>query len=134
MQTMVLQGDTAAPLIILVEDDVSVREALSFALRIEGFRVQVFSAAEPLLANLLADEIACLVCDHHLPGMSGMDALSRARESGLRCPAILITTQPKPDVRATAQQFGARILEKPLLGGELPAVIREMLTQAPDHP
>lgn len=115
------------PLIILVEDDVSVREALSFALRIEGFRVQVFSAAEPFLANLPSLEPACLVCDHHLPGVSGMDALAQVREQGLTCPAILITTQPKTDVRATAQQFGARILEKPLLGGELPAVIREML-------
>ena len=62
--------------------------------------------------------------------MSGMDALARAREQGLDCPAILITTQPKADVRATAQQFGARILEKPLLGGDLPAVIREMLDSA----
>ncbi|HZZ69068.1 MAG TPA: response regulator [Phenylobacterium sp.] len=118
---------TPAPLILLIEDDASVREALTFALTIDGFRVEVHESAERLLEQADLPAPACLVLDHHLPGTPGADALARFRELGLACPAILITTQPKPEVRAAAARLGARILEKPLLGGELPAAIREML-------
>lgn len=116
-----------APLIVLIEDDASVREALTFALRIEGFLVEVHENADELLQSAQAPKAACLVLDHHLPGASGAEALAVLRHRGLECPAILITTQPKADVRIAAARLKARILEKPLLGGELPAAIREML-------
>jgi FixJ family two-component response regulator len=119
--------DTSEPLILLVEDDASVREALAFALKIEGFRVEVHETAEMLLLGGAGVRAACLVFDQNLPGMSGIDALSELRGRGLACPAILITTQPKPDVQAIAAQLGAQILEKPLLGGALPAAIRALL-------
>ena len=121
------QTPTAGPLIILVEDDASVRQALTFALRIEGFRVDVHDSAEALLQAAELPDAACLVLDQNLPGALGADALVELRRRGLACPAILITTQPKPDVRAAALRLDARILEKPLMGGELPCVIRQML-------
>ncbi|HEY3948774.1 response regulator [Phenylobacterium sp.] len=119
--------DTAAPLILLVEDDASVRQALTFALRIEGFAVEVHETAESMLERGSLDVAACVVIDHHLPGVSGIEALSEARWRGHACPAILITTQPKPEVRTAAARLKAQILEKPLLGGELPALIRQIL-------
>lgn len=125
---MAFETETAAPLIVLVEDDASVREALTFALRIEGFQVEVHDTAESLLVGGNLGGAACLVLDHHLPGISGAEALGELRWRGHACPAILITTQPKPDVRAAAERLKARILEKPLLGGELPAMIRQLLS------
>ncbi|THD62173.1 response regulator [Phenylobacterium sp.] len=119
--------DLPAPLILLVEDDLSVREALTFALKIEGFAVEVHDRAETLLDRCGPLAAACLVLDQHLPGSTGVEALAELRRRGLTCPAILITTQPKPAVRSQAEALGARILEKPLLGGELPACIRELL-------
>lgn len=121
------EASSAAPLILLVEDDVSVREALTFALRIEGFDVEVHETGESLLVDGNLAAAACLVLDHHLPGISGAEALGEARWRAISCPAILITTQPKPDVRAAAERLKAHILEKPLLGGELPALIRRIL-------
>jgi two-component system response regulator FixJ len=121
------QTPKAAPLIVLVEDDVSVRQALTFALRIEGFGVEVHESAEALLQAADPPAAACLVLDQNLPGTQGADALAALRRRGLTCPAILITTQPKAEVRIAAVRLGARILEKPLLGGDLPAAIREML-------
>jgi FixJ family two-component response regulator len=117
----------AAPLIVLVEDDASVRQALTFALRIEGYRIEVHETAETLLDAAKPPQAACLVFDHNLPGTLGVDALEVLRQRGLTCPAILITTQPKPEVRVAAERLGARIVEKPLLGGELPLAIRELL-------
>lgn len=117
----------AQPLIVIVEDDASVRQALTFALQIEGYRIEVHESAEALLAAGAPLAIACLVLDQNLPGPLGIDALEVLRGRGLACPAILITTQPKPEVRAAAERLGARIVEKPLLGGELPLAIRELL-------
>ena len=117
----------ASPLILLVEDDASVRAALTFALSIEGYSMQVFEDAEALLhlSNLPAP--ACLVLDQQLPGRSGVEALTVLRERGLAAPAILITTQPGTGVRIAAQRLGARLVEKPLLGGVLSAALREIL-------
>jgi two-component system response regulator FixJ len=117
----------AAPLIVLVEDDVSVRQALTFALRIEGYRIEVHDSAEALLEIPESVAVAGLVLDQNLPGTLGVDALELLHRRGVTCPAILITTQPKPEVRIAADQLGARIVEKPLLGGELPLAIRQLL-------
>ena len=116
----------ARPLILLVEDDASVRQALLFALQIEGYRIEVHETARALLDAAAPPTAACLVLDQNLPGMLGIDALGVLRGRGMTCPAILITTQPKPEVRAAAERLGARIVEKPLLGGELPLAIREL--------
>lgn len=118
---------TDGPLILLVEDDASVRQALTFALQIEGYRVEVHESAQALLDAADLPGAACLVLDQNLPGTLGIDALEVLRGRGLACPGILITTQPKPEVRATAERLGARVVEKPLLGGELPLAIRELL-------
>ena len=121
------QSETAAPLILLAEDDVPVREAMSFALRIDGFAIEVHANGEALLTTGRLEEAACLVIDYRLPGITGLETLREIRSRGHACPAIVITTQPKPDLRAAARRLKAAILEKPLLGGELPAKIRELL-------
>jgi two-component system response regulator FixJ len=117
-----------APLILLVEDDGSVRKALTFALRIEGYRLEVHESAETLLQQETLPAAACLVLDLNLPGASGLEALRVLRARGLNCPALLITTQPKPPIRAEAAELGVTILEKPLLGDVLPAALRELLS------
>lgn len=125
------ESDTAssAPLILLVEDDSSVRDALTFVLQIEGYRLAVYASAEPLLQQEPLPPAACLVLDLNLPGMSGLTALSELRARGLDSPAIVITTQPKPATREAAAALGVRILEKPLMGGVLPAAIRELISR-----
>lgn len=125
------ESDTAisARLVLLVEDDGSVRKALTFALRIEGYRLEVHESAESLLRQEALPPAACVVLDLNLPGASGLEALGELRARGLDCPALLITTQPKPSVRTLAAELGVRILEKPLLGGALPNAIRDALAR-----
>jgi FixJ family two-component response regulator len=115
------------PLILLVDDDASVREALAFALTIDGFAVEVCENGEALLDRPDGPLPACLVLDQHLEAISGIEALAQLRARGVAWPTLLITTHPKADLRAAAAELGARILEKPLLGGALPAVLREIL-------
>ena len=126
---MVPQGAANAfrPLVLLVEDDASLQRALTFSLELEGFRVELCESGESLLRRPAPLRPACLVVDQRLPGITGIEALALMRQRRVVLPAILITTQPSHELRATAAALGVRILEKPLLGGQLSAAIQEAL-------
>ena len=117
----------ATPQVLLVEDDASLRAALSFALEIEGFRVETRDSGEALLERPVPAGPACLVVDLRLPGISGLEALALLRKRRILTPAILITTQPDAAARAAAAALQVRIVEKPLIGDALVEAIREAL-------
>jgi FixJ family two-component response regulator len=66
-------------IVFVVDDDVSVREALEDLIRSAGLRVETFASAQAFLARPRADLPSCLVLDVRLPGLSGLDL----RESNL---------------------------------------------------
>jgi FixJ family two-component response regulator len=115
------------PLVVLVEDDEAVRAALKFTLEMEGFSVHPCRSAEDLSGLRLPDRHACLVVDERLPGQSGLAALLDLRRAGVTLPAALITTNPKPPLRAAAARAAVPILEKPLLGDALIGWLRGAL-------
>jgi FixJ family two-component response regulator len=117
------------PLVLLVEDDLSLSRALAFSLQIEGYRVEHCETGEALLVRPPPVRPACLVVDHRLSGISGLDALAVLRGLRVNLPAFLITTQPKTTERRRAAVMGVRIVEKPLLDAELFAAIAEELTR-----
>ena len=117
------------PLVLLVEDDVSLRGALAFSLQIEGYRVEICESGEALLMRPPPVRPACLVVDQRLAGISGLDALAVLRGRRVNLPAILITTQPTAALRRRAVVIGVRIVEKPLLDAELFAAIAEELAR-----
>jgi FixJ family two-component response regulator len=120
-----------APRVVLVEDDDAVREALTFALEIDGFAVTGCPSGEALLALDLPSGPFCIVCDEHLPGISGMEALVRLRFKRRDLCAVLVTSYPSPELRRTAERHGVGIVEKPLLGDVLVAAIRTALESRP---
>ena len=80
-------------MIVIVDDDEGVREALRFSLATEGYAVRAFAdAASVLNAELPAE--GCLVFDYRLPGMNGLDLLAELRRRGVHLPAVLITSLP----------------------------------------
>lgn len=119
-----------APLVILTDDDIALRTALSFSLELDGFRVETCANAEELLARRLPQSDACIVVDLNMPGLSGLEAVRKLRTRGVMLPAILITSQPTPPVREAAGAIALRIIEKPLLGDYLVTAIREALQPA----
>jgi FixJ family two-component response regulator len=120
--------DPNLPLVIVVDDDASVRSALQFALELEGFNVDVCESGEALLDRSLPETRACLVLDERLQGMSGLEALCLLRRRKVNLPAILITSTPRPQLRMAAKAAGVPIVEKPLIGDGLLAAIRIALT------
>ncbi len=75
-----------APLIYVVDDDASVREALSSLIRSVGWRVETFASAQEFLARPQADAPSCLVLDVQLPGLSGLDLQQELAKADIQIP------------------------------------------------
>lgn len=115
--------------IVLVDDDAALRTALTFMLELDGFKVEAFSSGEELLASALPQPPTCLVLDHNLSGMTGLDTLLRLRAQGVTTPAVLITSHPSLVVRSTAALIDTVIVEKPLLSDALKLEIEAALVR-----
>ena len=118
------------PTVYLVDDDDAVCRALAFALDLEGFVVETYVSGEALLSSAHPQAPGCLVIDERLPGASGLDTLRQLRARKTDLPAIFITSHPKPAFRDAAARAGVPILEKPLEGETLIAVIHGLLGSA----
>jgi two-component system, LuxR family, response regulator FixJ len=115
-------------LVIIVDDDQAVRDALQFALRLEGLSVHVHAGPAALLADPGLSRADCVVLDHRMPQLDGFALLSTVQERNPNLPAILLTSHATPRVRARANAAGARmVLEKPLLENVLIDNIRSIL-------
>ncbi|WP_428668543.1 response regulator transcription factor [Reyranella sp.] len=115
-----ISSSLKAPLIAVVDDDESVREALGNLLMSMGLEVKAFGTAEEFLASPYSHSAACLVADVQLPGMSGLELQRRIIADGNALPIILITAFPRDHVRRQAEQQGAvALLAKPFDGGRL---------------
>lgn len=115
------------PTVIVVDDDEGLLQALRFSLELEGFKVIAHRTSATVRPEDLPPFNACLVIDLILPGASGLDLLGRLRESGVRLPAIVITTRVDEDLRRACARLGASAIEKPLLGPDLTVAIRAAL-------
>ncbi len=102
-----VSSPSKAPLVAVVDDDESVREALGNLLMSMGLEVQTFGTAEDFLASPLRYSTACLVSDIQLPGMGGLELQRRIAADGASLPIILITAFPRDHVRRQAEQQGA---------------------------
>lgn len=118
------------PSVTLVDDDPALLNALTFSLEVDGFAVRCFDSAEALLEAGPIDH-GCLVIDERLDSsIGGLDLVDILRRRGSRLPAILITTNPKPELVRRAASAGTPIVEKPLLGTALATAIRQALARA----
>jgi FixJ family two-component response regulator len=119
---------TASPLVIVVDDDVAVRNSLKFSLEVEGFAVRAYSSGLDLLNDAELPPGGCLVIDQNMPGMSGLDLVGRLRAREVAAPAILITSYPTAVLRERAAKAGVAIVEKPFLGTVLLDRIRDVFS------
>lgn len=116
-----------APMVFLLDDDAALRRALTFSLEIEGYRVDSCATGEELVTRVLPELGACLVLDYRLSGMSGLDVLQTLRDREVDLPAILITSNPTPEIHARAARLQAQVVEKPLLDDLLLGHIHRLL-------
>jgi FixJ family two-component response regulator len=114
--------------VYVVDDDLSVREALSSAIRSLGVRVETFGSAQSFLSARRADAPGCLVLDVDLPDGSGLDVPRELQAMAAPIPTIFITGHGTIPMSVRAMKAGAlEFLTKPFLDEDLIGAIRVAL-------
>ena len=102
------------PVISIVDDDPSVREATKGLVRSLGYGAAAFASAEDFLQSDQVNDTACLITDVQMPGLSGVELQSRLIAQGNCTPIIFITAFPEQRIRTRALEAGAvGFLSKP---------------------
>ena len=102
------------PIISVVDDDESVRQATKSLLKALGLRAEAFSSAEEFLDSLYLWETDCLILDVRMPGMGGLELQRQLAAASVQIPIIFTTAHGDQDVRAQALAAGAvAFLNKP---------------------
>ena len=101
--------------VFLVDDDASIRDALSLLISLKGLRTSVFASAEDFLAVYNPDWRGCLLTDLKMQGMSGLELQSVLRERGVQLPVVVLTAHGDVTTTRAALKNGAvDFLEKPV--------------------
>jgi len=104
-----------APVIAIVDDDESFREALERFLGTFGFRVRTFPSGQEFLQSRELAVVACLLLDLVMPGMSGLEVKQQLGARGLRIPTVFVTANANDEMRPHLLAAGAiAILPKPV--------------------
>jgi CheY-like chemotaxis protein len=93
--------------ISVVDDDTSVREALTGLLKSAGFHAEAFASAEEFLQSGQLARTACLILDVRMPGMGGLELQRRVVTGKHGVPVIFITAHGDEELRARALEAGA---------------------------
>jgi FixJ family two-component response regulator len=108
------------PIASVIDDDESVRTAMSSLVRSLDWDVRLYASAEAFLASGIASNVACIISDVQMPGMSGLDMYRHLLEMGVTQPVIFISAFASDAVRRQALDLGAMcVLTKPVDGGEV---------------
>ncbi len=115
------KGNIKAPpeeprrLISIVDDDAAVRDALNGLMRSARYQVDVFASAEEFLERANLDEVACLILDVQLPGISGIQLRDRLQAGQRAIPIIFISAHADELSRQNVLKNGAiELLRKPV--------------------
>jgi two-component system CheB/CheR fusion protein len=126
-------ADRRAALIYVVDDDDLVRDLTGDLLRQDGFEVQAYPDGERFLQTYQAGRHGCLVLDAHLPGLDGLELLTRLREAGDLLPVVIITGSGDLTLAVRAMKVGASdFIEKPIGRDDLLASVERALVQSSD--
>lgn len=126
---MSVQGEPSASgfVVIVIDDDLAVRNSLKFSLEVEGLTVRSYATAAELLGDGDLALCSCFVVDQNMPEMNGLDLIAVLRARQFAAPAILITSHPSRSLQERARNAGVPIVEKPLLGNTLLDKIRDVV-------
>ena len=124
-------ASAAQSVVIVVDDDSMMRDAMSRLFRSVGHRVETFSSAQDLLKSKLPDLASCLVLDVRMPGLSGFDLQVELAKANIRVPIIFITGHGDIPMSVRAMKAGAvnflNVLDSGDLDTQTTSCVREVL-------
>jgi two-component system response regulator FixJ len=116
-----------APLVVVVDDDESVRQSAQRLIRSFGYRVEAFASGAEFLAGVDYVGACCLLLDVRMPEMDGLEVQRRLAERGVRIPIVFLTGRASDDEERRAHGAGAvAFLRKPVDT----AMLRQVLEDA----
>jgi FixJ family two-component response regulator len=117
--------------IYIVDDDEAVRDSLQWLLEGQDYRVRCFDSAESFISRYDPREVACLIADVRMGGMSGLDLQDRLIERQSPLPIIFITGHGDVPMAVDAMKKGALdFIQKPFKEPELLDMVERMLSAA----
>jgi FixJ family two-component response regulator len=118
----------AAPVIAVVDDDASVRQALGSLLRSFDMNVALYESAAQVLRAADTQAISCVVTDIQMPDMDGLSLCAALRARGLHMPVIFMTAFPEERSRQHAADLGGFcFLSKPFVETDIIRCIQAAL-------
>jgi len=121
---------STAPLIHVVDDDASMREALLRLLGAAGFEARGYSSTGEFLLQSLPDRLGCLILDMRLPGPSGLELQAALQQQNIMLPIVFLTGHATVASSVTAMKAGAvDFLTKPVERHILLDAIRRALAR-----
>ncbi len=119
--------------VYVVDDDEAVRDSLQWLLEGKDYRVRCFDSAETFLSRYDPREVACLIVDIRMPGISGLELQDRLVERKSPLPIVFITGHGDVPMAVTTMKKGAMdFIQKPFKEEELVSLVERMLEQARD--
>ena len=116
------------PLVLVVDDEATVRQALERALRLEGFAVSTAAGGRAALEEVAARPPAVVVLDVMMPDLDGVSVVRRMRADGVDVPVCILSARDEVDDRVAGLQAGADdYLVKPFALAELTARLNALL-------
>ena len=123
------------PLVVIVDDDQSLRNATRDLLKAAGFSTATFEDAESFLGSASRASAACLVADMRMPGMTGLELYQALVASGDRIPTVIITAHPEELSQSRARDAGITCyLSKPFAPDDLLECVGEALAKSQRGP
>ena len=117
--------------VYVVDDDEAVRDSLQWLLEGKDYRVKTFESAEAFLARYDPREVACLIADIRMGGMSGMELQDRLLERHSPLPISFITGHGDVPMAVASMKKGALdFIQKPFDEQQLIALVEKMLDVA----
>ncbi len=117
--------------ILVVDDELSMREFLKILLEKEGYRILTAADGAEALSLAGQNPIDLVVSDIRMPGISGLELLAALKEKNADLPVIMITAFASPDDAVTAMKNGAfDYITKPFNVDEIKSVIYSATTQS----
>jgi FixJ family two-component response regulator len=106
--------------IVIIDDDVLVRQALGDCMESAGYAVESFDSAEQFLASGSAQNAACLIVDVQLPGITGLELQDKLAGADRNVPIVFVSAQGTQANRDKALSLGAAgFLSKPFRRDDL---------------
>ena len=119
--------------VYVVDDDEAVRDSLQWLLEGKDYRVRCFDSAESFLARYDPREVACLIADIRMGGMTGLELQDRLVERKSPLPVVFITGHGDVPMAVNTMKKGAMdFIQKPFKEDELVSLVERMLERAKD--